>query len=193
MGEEKNAKWYDDAYATRPVSYYENPQDYWYAPLWDAILDNVEPTESIGDFGCGVGQFAKMCELREKYYARGVDFSKTAIEIARSMNPNKDFVVDTILNPNAFDFDFDVAVFCETMEHIEEDIKVLSHVPSKKKVIITLPTYDYRSHVRHITNEKQLLRYKKLMSYIKTELIHLHNGQKENGERDVYMIVGVRK
>jgi len=193
MGEEKGSTWYDTAYGSRSLDYYENPQDYWYAPLWDAILDNVSPTESIADFGCGVGQFAKMCELRDRYYARGVDFSKKAIEIARLMNSDKDFVVGDLHDPKTFDFDFDVAVFCEVMEHIEDDIGVLGHVSSGKKVIISLPTYDYKSHVRHIQKESELLRYNGILSYTKTELIHLHNGQKENGERDVYMIVGIKK
>lgn len=192
MGEEKNSKWYDDAYTSRSLDYYKNPQDYWYAPLWDAIIDNVSPTESIADFGCGVGQFAKMCQLRDRYYVRGVDFSKKAVEISRLMNPDKDFVVATLKNKKTFDFDFDVAVFCETMEHIDNDIEVLSYIPSGKKVIISLPTYDYTSHVRFIKTEKDIFRYEEILSYTKTELIYLNNGKKENGSRDVYLIVGVR-
>lgn len=193
MGEEKDSSWYDKAFGSRPVTYYENPEDYWYAPLWNAILDNVRQDESIADFGCGPGQFAQLCANRNRYYARGVDFSKNAIAIAKQLNPNLTFVVASLKNPKTFDFDFDVAVFCETMEHIENDVEVLSYVPEGKKVIITLPTYDYKSHVRRVQTESDLFRYKALLSFLKTELIHLNNGQKQNGDRDVYMLVGLRK
>jgi len=46
----------------------------------------------------------------------------------------------------------DVVVLLEVLEHIEQDIYVLSIIPLGKQVVITVPNFDAKGHVRFFDN-----------------------------------------
>ena len=70
----------------------------------------------------------------------------------------------------------DVYVFCEVLEHITEDFAVLSKVPAGCRVIITVPTMDSESHVRHFPRQEDaVLRYTGLIDIEEAKTIDLND------------------
>jgi len=164
MNKEKNSKWYDNHYCkffSKGGKYDTEYKDSVYFDLWSKIIDLVNDNESIADFGCGVGQFASFATSENKKYVLGVDFSSVAVKEAKLNNQN---IQNVFVCSNLFDSsiytscEYDVAVFCEVLEHIEKDKEILSLVPAGKKVIVSLPLYDALSHVRFFLDEKDVIK-----------------------------------
>lgn len=149
MGEEKDAKFYNDKYASSR-EYHKAPYDCVYYDLWCEILKNIKRGEKILDVGCGPGQFAKLALDKGHNYVRGVDFSIVSVDMARMNNPSIGgrFLVMDIMDDDVFNVDHDVVVFCEVLEHITKDIELLKKVMHGKHVIATVPSYDSAGHVR---------------------------------------------
>lgn len=164
MGREQDDKYYDDIWpgiiqnieATRKGGG-EPPWD----KLWSAIANYIHNRafRRVYDIGCGPGHLAmKLYEklgqgmLMEKYI--GMDFSQVAIEYARNLRlPGfvflwGDAVRDEWLGAGD-DPESTVYVFCEILEHVEDDFVLLNKVPEGASVILTVPNFDDPGHVRH--------------------------------------------
>lgn len=140
--------WYDREYANDPDPDYSP-----YYPGWDIVLNWIEPDEWIIDLGCGVGKFASRALAQGKHYLAGVDYSEEAIRQAKITNPESSFYVadlyaENVLPKNDLSESKDVYILLEVLEHLEQDIKVLSNIPTGKHVIISVPSFDCASHVR---------------------------------------------
>ena len=140
-------KWYDEVYST------DTSPGYW--PGWDIVLGWLSPEDRLADFGCGHGQFDEYLVNHGYNLVYGADYSAVAIDLAKKRLPahaDKFNQLD-LRNGSAFKFNgYDVALFMETLEHVPDDLAVLSYVPSGKRVIITLPSFDYTSHYRHFNS-----------------------------------------
>lgn len=176
---EKDKNWYDNKYHKSiegKTSYYVQPEESIYAQIWNRIIDFISPEEKVADFGCGVGQFASMARKRNVEYVLGVDFSEVAIERAKTMNPDISGVFQclNLFNPSIYLKEYDVAVFCEVLEHIIEDKKIISFVPPGKRIIFSLPTFGAHSHVRKFRDEQEVKeRYENLIAIKNIEMIKL--------------------
>jgi len=156
---EKSNNWYDNAY-NKSEEYRKEPEDSIYYHIWKAAISLIK-NERIVDFGCGPGQFAKLLIKKGKRFVYGVDFSSSAISLAKSFNPEfKDqFRTRDLLTHFSLPA-HDLIVCFEVLEHITEDIKVIERIQSGKQFIFSVPNYDYKSHVRKFeTSEDILLRY----------------------------------
>jgi len=132
-----------------------------YAPAWSTVLSRIELVERIADFGCGVGQLAELAAARGYDYKLGVDFSQVAVEAARKRNPQlaDRFVVADLNQTDLLVSEYDVAVFTETLEHLRDDLTVLSKIPSGRHVVLTVPSFDYTSHFRFFPDAAGCWRY----------------------------------
>ncbi|MFA5419975.1 MAG: class I SAM-dependent methyltransferase [Bacteroidales bacterium] len=163
MGTEKSKKWYDDAYHANVIklgaTYMKEPESTHYYPMWCKVIQIIKESgyKAILDLGCGPGQFGKLC-LKESLGYLGWDFSDTAIEMAKKLNPENNFRFKVCGDLTKMDnITFPSVVTClETLEHIEKDIKVLNSIFCKL-LIFSVPNYDYRSHVRYFPTEKDVI------------------------------------
>lgn len=69
----------------------------------------------------------------------------------------------------------------EVLEHTDDE-KILSFIPIAKEVILTVPDFDYPSHIRHFTTKEEVMdRYKKhliILDYEKMDKWHIVKGIK---------------
>lgn len=180
---ERDNTWYDFAYkksCDNKTEYSYDPDKCIYYNLWAKIIDFLTTEERVIDFGCGVGQFSKLAVKNRINYILGIDFSDFAISKAKEDNPDIQFMCKNLYDEDIFLMkDFDTAIFCEVLEHISDDIGVISKIPSGKRVIITLPTFNAESHVRYFLNTKEISdRYENILNISKTETAELSNGLK---------------
>lgn len=154
LGTERGADWYDDDYSTNPhyrVPYYESR----YYPVWSVIVDRIRSAghQRVLEVGCGSGQLAAyVIEQGGVESYTGVDFSREAVELARQMAPKGTFRVGDATDARTYDLPAECIVCTEVLEHIEEDLVVLSRFPSGVRCLCTVPDFPYPSHVRHFTS-----------------------------------------
>jgi len=101
-----------------------------------SLLDLKQP--KILDVGCGAGLFVKICN-QQKIKATGIDFSKTAIRLAKKLKSNcyhQDFLKDMA------DSCFDVITMFDVLEHLVNPSAFLkkAHSALKKKGVLILTT-----------------------------------------------------
>jgi SAM-dependent methyltransferase len=150
-GTECGAQWYDRAYAdTR--TYHDHYTRSSYYPLWAVIVDRIR-RDRIGrilEIGCGPGQLAAFFLDQGVASYAGLDYSAKAIELARLAAPRGEFVVGDARSSGIYaEFDHDAVICTEVLEHIEDDLLVVSRFLPAKRCLGTVPNFPYESHVRH--------------------------------------------
>lgn len=148
---ERDANYYDRYFAEdegyrRP--YYKSQ----YYPLWTVIADRVRRggCRKVLEIGCGSGQLAALLLDQGVDQYVGLDFSAQAVDIARAAAPAGRFVVGDARSTTIYDeFDCDVLICTEVLEHIEDDLTVIARFPAGKRCICSVPNFPYESHVRH--------------------------------------------
>ena len=77
----------------------------------------------------------------------GLDFAPRLISEARRYEPRGDFrVADLRTDPIP---DAEVYVANEVLEHLDNDLGLLRRLPKGSTVVLSVPSFDSRSHVRH--------------------------------------------
>jgi len=150
---ERDAAWYDQVYqATEEYRGHYTGSRYYF--LWCVVVDRIMRANirSVLDIGCGPGQFAAF--LRDKglkhYY--GLDLSEECVELARSACPEFNFLAASVFETDLLEkLDYDAVVSLEFLEHVEEDIRVLSRIRPGTTFFGTVPSFPYISHVRHFS------------------------------------------
>ncbi len=162
MGEERDARWYDDVYAS-PSSLYtaDASATPWYGIWLLAVfwLNGLRP-QRIVDLGCGVGHLARMLRLaptlRDVGYL-GIDFSPVALTKARQRAPQSEFrcvdlskhpVVNETRDPNGL-----CVVSCEFLEHVQCDLEILSALAPGVRFFGSVPKTNDPGHVRWFSDD----------------------------------------
>ena len=160
MGKACNADWYDEIYRTSAV--YDGPAKtlYW-DPLWrDAARWLQGRSErKVVDLGCGPGHLAQVLEETDGLGAveyNGFDFSKVAVQKAVDLKLPERFKFHVWdLEKERFPLVPDaVYIACEFLEHVTEDLQILSGIPKGAPVYFTLPKKNSVGHVRHFPTSK---------------------------------------
>lgn len=99
---------------------------------------------TVIDVGCGTG--GVLSALPASWTRIGVDPSEPAIEAARRLHPRIDFRVGTAPASVVDDLaGADLVMFCDVLEHIEDDVDVLARVvvelQTGARVLITVPAH----------------------------------------------------
>jgi SAM-dependent methyltransferase len=150
--------YYDTAFSRRPeyhVPFYKS----WYYPTWVLIIDRLRRygCRKILDVGCGPGQFGELVADSDFESYTGIDFSTVAISMAQKRTPQLCFKVADVLKPETYaGLDFNAIVCMEVLEHIENDLGVLSCFPAGIRCLVTVPNFPWKSHVRHFENEESV-------------------------------------
>ena len=155
---EKPAVYYDDAYATDPltgVAYRQSP----YYPLFKKVTNYLVQAQarSVLEVGCGPGMLAELVMDTTSIQYGGFDFSPVAVKLAgeRTGQPDRFFVGDAT-NSASYISPFDAIVCCEVLEHIDRDLNVIERWPAGTYCVCTVPNFDYESHVRFFHNEAEV-------------------------------------
>lgn len=162
---ELSRHYYDAIYAQSEK--YQNDAEFSiYTPAWDKVIETFkkEHFRSVLDVGCGPGQFAEylLRKIPHVYY-QGIDYSQTAIEAARLRCTTAQFYVNDLMHDDILkEFEADVYVVLEVLEHIEHDLDLLSRLKKNKKIIMSVPNFDAIGHVRFFSSQNEIYeRYSK--------------------------------
>jgi tetratricopeptide (TPR) repeat protein len=174
-GSTKTADWYDTVYE-HSGKYRVSYRDSVYWPVWQRVLEKLADLgrPAIIEIGCGPGQLAAAIHDRGAASAYlGIDFSATAIALARANAPALAFVVGDALDaPEVDGFPYDVVVCTEVLEHIERDRDVVRRWRPGAAVIATAPNYDSAGHVRYFrTVDEVRARYEDLIDDLVVERV----------------------
>ena len=152
MGVEKSAGHYSDIY--KASEEYKKPYtESIYFGMWQKVIALIPDKMPIVELGCGVGQFAQMCKDLRKPYLYGCDFSEEAIKmcLAKGLPCSiSDITKDDLKLDGCF-------IALEVFEHINNDFKVIENIGSGKDIILSLPDFDYPSHVRYFKDKFQII------------------------------------
>jgi SAM-dependent methyltransferase len=166
QGKERSSNYYDKAFLNdRWYEHYSNSE---YYSLWTIIEDRISRylPRLIIDIGCGPGQFAAF--LSDKKYNNyvGLDFSKTAIEQAKKINPQFEFLIADVFETDLLLIrDYDLVVCTEVLEHVENDFKILQGIKKGTRFLGTVPNFPFPSHVRYFNDATEVYaRYNKFFN-----------------------------
>ena len=150
--------WYDRAY-TDAQTYHDHYARSSYYPLWTVIVDRIrrDKLRRILEIGCGPGQLAAfLLEQGVESYV-GLDFSPTGISLARQSVAGGHFLIDDARTSQVYtQFDYDAIICTEVLEHIRDDLLVVSRFLPGKRCLCTVPNFPYESHVRHFRDEAEV-------------------------------------
>ncbi len=98
----------------------------------------------INDIGCNVGHFARNVKLINSDIAyRGIDISKTYLEIAKHHFPKLDFFIEDFAQKelNISQFNCDISVVSATLEHIDDYEQFLSNLFKTSNQMVLIRTF----------------------------------------------------
>jgi SAM-dependent methyltransferase len=145
---------------------------------------------NICDLGCGAGNFtgimAKNRQRPEVYL--GVDNSHAQISVARAAYPGWNFIYGDFLNPQIWEQyeRYEAFLLINVLDTLEDDLGLLSILPSEKPVLFSMPRSEKEGSVRFIDNQVDLKqRYGNLLNIRSV-------GRFRTPETVYSMVVGVR-
>ena len=146
---------YYDKYYANSDGYKLHYSELKYFDMWKEALSLCG--RKIFEIGCGSGQFANLVIDNGRNYC-GFDISREAVKIAISLGlDNAEFWVKDFRGFKIYPDNYDTYIAFEILEHVKDDRGLLTRIPIDKLVIFTVPTFDYKSHVRLFKNEKEIL------------------------------------
>lgn len=164
----------------------------WYG-IFCVICDRLTSDDTVLDLGCGAGHLAHM--LHDSIGLRnytGIDFSTRMIDIAKSRGLPYDFIVKDVYDYDWADWEYDVVISTEFVEHVTFDMQILAHIKSGTIVIFTTTNEPGRGHVRYFLTEDSVYeRYESL--FYDFEVLTLPNMLQRWGMQQFYICEGERK
>lgn len=153
-GRERDANWYDRTYeATEQYHCHYTASHYYF--LWCVIVDRIKRGRSkkVFDIGCGSGQIAHFLFDRGLPAYFGIDLSSVAIEQARARVPKFQFRAEDAFKSDLYQtLDYDTAISLEFLEHVNDELAVLSRIRPGTRFLGSVPDFPYPSHVRHFSS-----------------------------------------
>jgi len=152
-GTQRDAAYYDRLYRVA-ADYRAHYTSSRYFFLWSVLIDRMlrSGVASVLDVGCGTGQFAAMARDRGLKAYCGIDFSRQAVERARSVCPEFRFEAANAMETDLFDaLPYDAVTCLEFLEHVEHDREVLRRIPAGRRFYGSVPNFPDPAHVRHFS------------------------------------------
>lgn len=193
MGVEKGPEYYDNNVTRVNLPLEESPWEELYK-MAASLLPPPKDCPTVVDMGCGTGRFAKL--LCNKGYTKywGIDFSRVRISEARRYVPNFEFSVADLFDKwvRGKLYKFNLFILLEVLEHVNDDRKLLSILPSDSHVILSVPNYDSEGHVRFFENaDETIRRYEELLDFSNGTRLEKH-GIKD-ADRMIYLFSCVKR
>ena len=169
---EKNSNFYDELFESGGwnETYFKHYSETHYYEIWLKALELVLKIDNpnIIEIGCGPGQFANLLFDNGIKYYRGIDFSKEAIKYAKIRNDRyKDlFGVENAYTTNIFNEEYNTVIIFEVLEHVDEDLKILSRIRENSNILFSVPNFNSEGHVRWFNSKQEIIeRYKEYIDF----------------------------
>jgi SAM-dependent methyltransferase len=137
----------NDEYLKLSSQRLSEPPLIWVNQFTQIINDFIEESKgkyAINDIGCNVGHFARNLELINADIAyRGIDISKTYLEIAKHHFPKLDFYITDFAQKelNISYFNCDISVLSATLEHIDDYEQFLNNIFKTTSQMVLIRTF----------------------------------------------------
>lgn len=185
LGKEQPREWYNDVFSKSP--HYHKPWDecgdwtlIWKLTLQILLENNIK---SVLDIGSGMGQLGQLLTQNNIKY-KGIDFSSYAVNYSiKNRVGEEEFIC---VDANKYDFDDHVEAYTthEFLEHIQDDLTILSKLKSGTPIIFSVPDSDGIQHTRFFIDVKDVYdRYSSLINNLDIKKISNHH----------YLAVGIVK
>jgi hypothetical protein len=112
--------------------------------ILNIFLEKENKKFMINDIGCNVGHFARSIELiNSRIGYRGIDISKTYLEIAKHHFSKLDFFLEDFARKDLdiSKFNCDVSIVSATLEHVEDYRQFLSNVFNTTNRLVLIRTF----------------------------------------------------
>ena len=187
MREELKEDYYDEAYIGNTkykVHYKESP----YYNIWKYVVSLIQKDAKVLDLGCGTGQVAQLLIDSDIDFSYGVDFSKTAIDMANKIVAANFYKADLYHVSTYNKHQYNTVICLEVLEHIENDLIVLDHINKGTTIILTVPNYDSLGHVRYFKNMEEIkTRFGKSFN-----IIHEKTFDVGDQDKKIFLIYGTK-
>jgi 2-polyprenyl-3-methyl-5-hydroxy-6-metoxy-1,4-benzoquinol methylase/glycosyltransferase involved in cell wall biosynthesis len=193
--QEKNSIYYDRIYSGGgwQKQYHKHYSESYYYLGWKFVLSwlSNHPNPKILEIGCGNGQFAKMLFDNGITNYKGFDFSPIAVGLAKKNNEkySGNFVVDNAYTSQLYNYDYNIVVILEVLEHIERDFLVLNKISKNTSIIFSVPNFNSESHVRWFNSKDDIeKRYNNIIKINKIKDIIL-----SPTSNMIYLVKGIKR
>lgn len=142
-----------------------NRWGYEYLSYMTFVLEQLDKLdcESVLDIGCGDGRLLHELSRRGKVpYLCGVDYSESAIALAKAFNPKLDFFCGDITDPKLLDGEFDAVTLIDVLEHIPPQTRprfvqaVATRVRPGGALLVTVPSLNAPVSKKHYEHFNEL-------------------------------------
>lgn len=153
---------YDEIYKVGGYNkaYFKHYSETLYINIWNKALQFIKGIESpkIIDIGCGPGQFANLLFDNNIFDYKGIDYSKEAIKIAKTLNStlSSNFYIDNAYTSSIFMEEYNIVTLFEVLEHMDEDIKIINRIKKGAVVLFSVPNYMSKGHVRYFSSKDEI-------------------------------------
>ncbi len=156
-----------------------------YYPIWKYIIENLNLNDSILDLGCGPSHLGHMFYDNGFKSYTGIDFSSTAIDMAKEKLPDYYNLIEANLEDINYDkYENHIIVATEVFEHIKNDITLIKELP-KSRILFSVPNFWSKNHYRIYYNENEIREY--YNNIIEFFIIKKFNITNKN---NIYVIIG---
>jgi trans-aconitate methyltransferase len=119
-----------------------------YRGLCEGAAAMIPPGSAVVELGSGTGRFAALLHERRLVSSYvGIDFAHALVVEAR-----RHLGLDRFVEADFRDCPIpaaDVYVALETLEHLDDDLALIGRLPARAMLVLSVPSFDSESHVRH--------------------------------------------